>query len=256
MTCACVNAALICCSTGTNRPAQRAIKSQTVPSLIWTPSRSLITSHARARGSNCCSTRYTAIALTVAPYCRGACTPAGKAALVMCWQSGQCFCSARYSRTTRRGDGRSTTWRRSPPHAATACRSCWHASHLSTCCSITSSGVNDHDKLEPGCPGCPPDFFSLFLRQLFGVRTKRSEDGGRWLLWLSFASRSCKAFSCSLKLLICSPWCWIKAFCSDSNACCCWIVSSRCVSCSRSTVFSSRREISSSSIVMLLLYWV
>ena len=39
----------------------------------------------------------------------GACTPAGKAALVICWQWGHCFCSARYSRTTTRGDGRSTS---------------------------------------------------------------------------------------------------------------------------------------------------
>src|SRR6266566_1286730 len=178
MTSACFNASVICCSTLTNCPAHRLIRSLTVPSLIWTPNRSHITSQARASGTSCCWTRYTAVAPMWGPYWMGACTPAGNAALVICWQRGHCFCSARYSRTTRRGDGTSTTCRRSPPHAATACRSCWHASHLSTCCSIISSGVDDHDKLDPRCPGCPPDFFSLFLRKLFGVRTKRSEDGG------------------------------------------------------------------------------
>jgi hypothetical protein len=35
--------------------------------------------------------------------------------------------------TTTRGDGRSTTWRRSSPQAATACGSYWQASHRSTC---------------------------------------------------------------------------------------------------------------------------
>ena len=64
----------------------------------------------------------------------GACTPAGNAAMVIYWQWGHCFCSARYSRTHRRGDGRSTTCRRSVPHVATACRSCWQASQRSTCC--------------------------------------------------------------------------------------------------------------------------
>src|SRR6266849_7667339 len=78
-------------------------------------------------------------------------------------------------------------------------------------------------------------------RKLFGVRTNRSEDGGKWLLWLSFTSWSRKAFSCSFKLLICSPWCWITAFCSDSTACCCWMSSSRCARCSRRPLFSSRR---------------
>src|SRR2546421_6732295 len=121
---------------------------------------------------------------------------------------------------------------------------------------MISSGVAENCKLDPGWPGCPPGCFSLGLRKLFGLRTNRSEAGGRWLLWLSFASRSCTAFSCSLKRLICSPCCWIKAFCSASTACCCWMSSSRCARCSRSTVFSARRYASSSSIVMPLLYWV
>jgi hypothetical protein len=80
--------------------------------------------------------------------------------------------------------------RRSLPHAATACRSCWQASHASTDNSMISSGVDENGKLDPRCPGCPPDCFALLWRKLFGVRTKRSAEGGRWLLWLSFASLS------------------------------------------------------------------
>jgi len=64
-----------------------------------------------------------------------------------------------------------------------------------TTCSITSSGACEKRKVVPGCPSCPPGFFSLLLRKLFGCRAKRSEEGGKLLLWLSFASRSCKSFT-------------------------------------------------------------
>ena len=64
-----------------------------------------------------------------------------------------------------------------------------------TRCSITSSGACENRKVVPWCPSCPPLFFSLFVRKLFGCRTKRSEEGGKLLLWLSFASRSCKSFT-------------------------------------------------------------
>lgn len=131
---------------------------------------------------------------------------------------------------------------RSPPQDATARRSCWHASHCSTCWRVTSSGVDDHCKVDPGCPGCPPAFFSLCLRKLLGLRTKRSDEGGRWLLWLSDACRSCKDFICSLRRVICS--------------CICLTCSSRCVSTSCRTRFPSRRWMSSSSVVIPLLYWV
>src|SRR6266496_4464224 len=83
---------------------------------------------------------------------------------------------------------------------------------------------------------------SLFGGKLFGLRPHRSEDGGRWLLWLSLAGRSRKAFICSLKRFICSACCWITAFCWASNACC-WMSSSRCASCSRRTFFFARHAL-------------
>ena len=44
---------------------------------------------------------------------------------------------------------------------------------------MISSGVDENCKIAPGCPGCPPAFFSLFWRKLFGLRTNRSEEGGQ-----------------------------------------------------------------------------
>src|SRR5229473_1735221 len=72
---------------------------------------------------------------------------------------------------------------------------------------MISSGVDDQCKLAPWCPSCPPDFFSLFFRRLFVLCVKRSEEGGRLLLWLSFACRSCNDFTCWVKLPICSCSC-------------------------------------------------
>src|SRR5713226_7473762 len=56
---------------------------------------------------------YTATAPIVGPYCIGAATSLGNPAAVMWWQTGHCFCSARYSCTSRRGGGTSWTCRRS-----------------------------------------------------------------------------------------------------------------------------------------------
>jgi hypothetical protein len=42
----------------------------------------------------------------------------------------------------------------------------------------------------PSCPSCPPAFFPLFFRKLFFARLKRSDEGGKLLLWLSFFIRS------------------------------------------------------------------
>src|SRR6266852_2903815 len=53
MTSALTRAALMCCSTSVKLAAQRWIRVQMVPSLIWTPNRSPLTSAARARGNNC-----------------------------------------------------------------------------------------------------------------------------------------------------------------------------------------------------------
>src|SRR6266566_3605131 len=69
MTSASCSISLIWCSTGANCPAQRLISSPTVPSLICTPNRSLMTSQARASGSSWCCVRYTAIAPMVRYRC-------------------------------------------------------------------------------------------------------------------------------------------------------------------------------------------
>src|SRR6266700_5151544 len=69
MTSASCSISLIWCSTGANCPAQRLIGSPTVPSLICTPNRSLMTSQARASGSSWCCVRYTAIAPMVRYRC-------------------------------------------------------------------------------------------------------------------------------------------------------------------------------------------
>src|SRR5712692_10197298 len=121
---------------------------------------------------------------------------------------------------------------------------------------MISSGVDDQCKLAPWCPSCPPDFFSLFFRRLFVLCVKRSEEGGRLLLWLSFACRSCNDFTCWVKLPICSCICCIRTSCCSSAVSSCWILSSRCPNWSRRDVFSSRRCIRSSSIVIPVLYWV
>src|SRR6266851_2687995 len=121
---------------------------------------------------------------------------------------------------------------------------------------MISSGVDDQCKLAPWCPSCPPDFFSLFFRRLFVLCVKRSEAGGRLLLWLSFACRSCNDFTCWVKLPICSCICCIRTSCCSSAVSSCWILSSRCPNWSRRDVFSSRRCIRSSSIVIPVLYWV
>jgi len=47
--------------------------------------------------------------------------------------------------------------------------------------SHATEATGDLGKLDPSCPGCPPDCFSLFGRKLFGLRPKRSADGGKWL---------------------------------------------------------------------------
>src|SRR6266700_196381 len=74
---------------------------------------------------------------------------------------------------------------------------------------------------------------SGLLLALFACRTKRSEEGGKLLLWLFFASRSCKSFTCWVKAAICSCICCISRLCWQSKVSCCWILASRCATCSR-----------------------
>src|SRR5712691_10395079 len=75
----------------------------------------------------------------------------------------------------------------------------------------TASGISTCLRWCPRWPFCPPGDFPLFCRKLLGGRTKRSEEGGKLLLWLSLAccpsrvlTRSCsesispsRAFTCS-----------------------------------------------------------
>jgi hypothetical protein len=177
--------------------------------------------------------------------------------MVICWQWGHCFCSARYSCTTTRSAGLST---RLSPLSSTCC----HRVQV-VLAALTRFYWQLGDLIWRGrelqarsqVSWLPARLLlARIARKLFGLHTKRSAEGGRWLLWLSDACWSRNAFIGSLKLLICSSWCWITAFCSASNACCCWIRSSRCASRSRSILCSSRSQTSSSSIVMPVLYWV
>src|SRR5258707_2798304 len=58
---------------------------------------------------------------------------------------------------------------------------------------------------------------------------------------LSFASRSCKSFTCWVKPAICACICCISRPCCESRVSCCWIRSSRCRSEEHTSELQSRQ---------------
>jgi len=159
---------------------------------------------------------YTARALIPAPYCTVVVTPAGNAPVVVCRHRGHIFSSARCSLTSRRSGGRSTTWRRAYPVAATPSNAAWHSAQVAGLCTITRSGSSTMDKAFPGCPGCPPTAFPLCCRRLRGGRWYPSLDGGLLLVRLVVLAWSSRSLTRALNAAICSC-------CAVMTACTCSI---------------------------------
>src|SRR5438128_9464524 len=129
---------------------------------------------------------------------------------------GHVFASARCSLTSRRSGGRSTTWRRSYPRAATPSSAAWHPSHVAGLCTMPRSGSPTRDKALPGCPGCPPTVFPLRWRRLRGGRRYPSLDGGLLLVRLVVLAWSSSSLTRALSAAICSC-------CAVTTACNCSI---------------------------------
>lgn len=94
------------------------------------------------------------------------------------WQAGQQTLSRQYSVTSRRGRGRSKTWRHSCSVTGRRERSSPQEQRV-TGRFTTVSGVSTASRVSPLCPGCPPGFFPDGVRRLLGAgfRTPSLEGG-------------------------------------------------------------------------------
>ena len=95
---------------------------------------------------------------------------------------------------------------------------CWLGTQIVLAMLAADDGMNEHligclhlPQVMPTMALLPTGFLPLFCRKLLGGRTKRSEEGGKLLLWLSLACclsrvlmRSCRESISPSRALTCS----------------------------------------------------